>query len=131
LSPVGSDGELLDIGEAAKGCNAWVGIMKSAEDIADAGTAPAASWTNLDGSEVPDSAGLWADGEPNNNPGFQTRAHWYGTNAGGKRRDLNPVKGKGPDVTGAVYKCCALNVNTCYNFPDEEEDAFDDQDPER
>jgi len=131
LSPVASMDELLEIGEAAKGTNAWVGIMKSAGDIADApDTALTASWYNLDGSEVPDDIELWgansaASSEPNNFPAYQTRAHWYGTAAlKTGLRDINPVVAAGPAVTGAVYKCCALNVNTCYNFPEDEEEEY-------
>mmetsp|Transcript_131077 Transcript_131077/g.195347 ORF Transcript_131077/g.195347 Transcript_131077/m.195347 type:complete len:239 (+) Transcript_131077:49-765(+) len=131
LAPVGSTGELLEIGEAAKDNNAWVGIMKSAGDIAAGPDALTASWYNLDGSAVPDDTSLWGataidNEEPNNDPPFQTRAHWYGKNGGSTPfrrglRDLNPVRELGPMVTGAVYKCCGLNVDTCYNFPEVEE----------
>jgi hypothetical protein len=130
LAPVGSLGELLKIGEAAQSGNAWVGIIKSAGDIDGfQEIALTASWYNLDGSEeVPDSLELWGASsdtnmEPNNPPAYQTRAHWY-RSTGFKTglRDLNAVSQGGPDVNGAVYRCCDKNVDTCYNFPEEEEE---------
>ena len=105
MTPVGcalaSVRSLYDLGpmaEAAGGSECYTGV---ATDKPVSGGSVEGWYNLIDGSVVPNTYTAWRDGEPNNNPGGQTRAT-INQSGSGKLRDVAPSS----TFSCAVYACC-------------------------